>query len=145
MDLNTCHFGDCRELLGQMADAGVRVQTCVTSPPYFGLRDYGMADQIGLEDSPNDYVAGIVRVFALVRSLLSDDGTVWLNLGDSYCGSWGNYGGKNRGRGMQRPIGPGSRVRNKAYEGTDTLRPPTSRTSPGIKNKDLFGIPWRVA
>jgi DNA modification methylase len=82
--LNRCHIGDCRELLKQFAAAGVRAQMCVTSPPYFGLRDYGADGQIGLEDAPDHYIAEIVNVFRGVRGVLSDDGTAWLNLGDSY-------------------------------------------------------------
>ncbi|EQD75643.1 DNA cytosine methylase, partial [mine drainage metagenome] len=72
-----------------MADDGVRVQTCVTSPPYFGLRDYGVEGQIGLERNPAEYVERIVDVFRAVREVLMDDGTVWLNLGDSYTGNGG--------------------------------------------------------
>jgi DNA modification methylase len=83
--LNKCHIGDCRELLREFADAGVRAQMCVTSPPYFGLRDYGHSGQIGLEPTPDEYVDQIVSVFAAVRDVLADDGTVWLNLGDSYA------------------------------------------------------------
>lgn len=85
--LNATHVGDCRDLLGQMATDGVRVQTCVTSPPYFGLRDYGCAGQLGLEQTPEEYVAELVKVLAAVRNLLADDGTLWLNLGDCYVGA----------------------------------------------------------
>ena len=81
--LNRTHVGDCRELLREMAEDGVSVQTCVTSPPYFGLRDYGVAGQMGLEKSPAEYVEQMVEVFRAVREVLMDDGTVWLNLGDS--------------------------------------------------------------
>ena len=77
-------FGDCREIMRRWAAAGVRVQTCVTSPPYFGLRDYGHEGQIGLEQTPEQYVAAMVEVFRCVRDVLADDGTLWLNLGDSY-------------------------------------------------------------
>ena len=75
-------IGDCREQMQSLADGSV--QTCVTSPPYFGLRDYGMAGQLGLEPSPADFVAAMVEVFREVRRVLADDGTLWLNLGDSY-------------------------------------------------------------
>lgn len=78
------HTGDCRLILPELAEQGVRVQTCITSPPYYGLRDYGYPDQIGLESSVSEYVDNLVGVFRLVRDVLSDDGTVWLNLGDSY-------------------------------------------------------------
>jgi DNA modification methylase len=75
-------LGDCREQMRTLADGSV--QTCVTSPPYFGLRDYGMEGQLGLEPSPADFVAAMVEVFHEVRRVLADDGTLWLNLGDSY-------------------------------------------------------------
>lgn len=78
------HTGDCRLILPELAEQGVRVQTCITSPPYYGLRDYGYPDQIGLESSVSEYVDNLVGVFRLVRDVLSDDGTLWLNLGDSY-------------------------------------------------------------
>lgn len=75
-------IGDCREQMRSLADGSV--QTCVTSPPYFGLRDYGHEGQLGLETSPDDFVAAMVEVFREVRRVLADDGTLWLNLGDSY-------------------------------------------------------------
>jgi DNA modification methylase len=74
--------GDCREVLKSLPDASV--QCCVTSPPYYGLRDYGVSGQIGLEQSPDEFVAQLVAVFREVRRVLRDDGTLWLNLGDSY-------------------------------------------------------------
>lgn len=80
--LDQCHFGDCLETLRQMPD-GI-VQTCVTSPPYFGLRDYGHDGQIGLEATPDQFIAKLVNVFREVRRVLKDDGTLWLNIGDSY-------------------------------------------------------------
>ena len=78
------HVGDCREGMAQFAAAGLRAQTCVTSPPYFGLRDYGHEGQIGLEQTPEQYVAEMVDVFRNVRNVLADDGTLWINIGDSY-------------------------------------------------------------
>jgi DNA modification methylase len=137
--------GDVRERIHSVTSESI--QTCITSPPYFGLRDYGHGeDQIGLETSPDAYVKELVQVFSEVRRVLSDDGTLWLNLGDSYAGSWGNYGGKNRGAaGNQRIIRNGSRVPNPAYEGLEGYRPAASRKMEGIKPKDLLGIPWRVA
>jgi len=112
---------------------GFKVQTCVTSPPYYGLRDYGHPGQLGLEKSPDEYVAGMVEVFRCVRDVLADDGTLWLNLGDSYASG----GRKSRDPGQSKIHG--------AFEGdayADGLRPPDP---PGIKPKDLLGIPWRVA
>ena len=96
------------------------VQSCITSPPYWGLRDYGSDDQLGLEPTPEEYTENLVAVFREVRRVLRDDGTVWLNLGDSYAGSWGNYGGQNRGKGLQREIVSGSNAQSKAYEGKET-------------------------
>ena len=79
--------GDCRLVLPRLAQQGVKVQTCITSPPYYGLRDYGCDGQIGLEPTVNEYVANLVEVFRMVHEVLADDGTLWLNLGDSYAGS----------------------------------------------------------
>lgn len=140
----TVYLGDCLEVLKGFEDESI--QTCITSPPYYGLRDYGVKGQIGLEDSIDEYVDRLVFVFREVRRVLRDDGTLWLNLGDSYAGSWGNYGGKNRGGGEQRIIRNGSQINQKAYEEMDHWRPPTSRKiAEGIKPKDLIGVPWRVA
>src|SRR5690606_39754398 len=86
------YLGDCIETMRRLPAGSV--QTCVTSPPYFGLRDYGHDGQIGLEPTPDEYVAALVAVFREVRRVLRDDGTLWLNLGDSYAG--GNTGGKWR-------------------------------------------------
>lgn len=121
------YCGDCIDRMRGM-DAG-SVQTCVTSPPYFGLRDYGVEGQIGLENTPVAYVARLVDVFQEVRRVLRDDGTLWLNLADSYAndGKWGGHtGGKHATVLHASPIG-----RNKKYT--------------GLKPKDLIGIPWRVA
>lgn len=98
--LNRTHIGDCRAILGAMAADGVRAQTCVTSPPYWGgLRDYGMPGQIGLERDPVDYVQSIVEVARCVRSVLVPGGTFWLNVGDAYAAS-GKGGGGNAGERM---------------------------------------------
>ena len=82
--MNLIEFGDCRDTMRRWAADGVRVQACVTSPPYFGLRDYGHEGQIGLEQTPEEYIAAMVEVFRCVRDVLADDGTLWLNIGDSY-------------------------------------------------------------
>ena len=122
------------------------VHCCVTSPPYFGLRDYGFEGQIGLERTPEEYVSRLVEVFREVRRVLRDDGVLWLNLGDSYAGSWGNAGGQNRGNGHQRPITNGSMVKDQAERNGDFVPPGKyGFSSMGIKPKDLIGIPWRVA
>lgn len=91
--MNKVFFGDCRESLLSLSKQGVKVQMCVTSPPYFGLRDYGHAGQLGLEDTPEEYVANMVEVFGLVRDLLADDGVLWLNIGDSYNSGIGKHDG----------------------------------------------------
>ena len=124
-------FGDCRSILrGLHLIGGYTVQTCVTSPPYFGLRDYGHDGQIGLESTPDEYVAKMVEVFRCVRDVLADDGTVWLNLGDSYAGSANNGG-----------------TASKTMQGTqaETGKSRPSKRGNGLKPKDLIGIPWRVA
>jgi DNA modification methylase len=136
-------IGDCLDALPAMP--AECVQTCVTSPPYFGLRDYGHPDQLGLEATPDEFVAALVRVFREVRRVLRDDGTVWLNLGDSYAGSWGNQGRK-AGRGSQRPINGKMLTlvldgRYPAAESNTGAIPPGASYKP----KDLLGIPWMVA
>jgi len=90
--MNKVFFGDCRDTMRDLIAQGVKVQMCVTSPPYFGLRDYGHPGQLGLEKTPAEYVSAMVEVFGLVRQLLADDGVLWLNLGDSYS----NGGRKTR-------------------------------------------------
>ena len=123
----TVYFGDCREVMRSMIDRGERVQMCVTSPPYFGLRDYGHPGQIGLESSPAEFVANMVEVFGLVHELLADDGTLWLNMGDSYAS-----GGRS------------SRDQASVNKGNAGAARP-HRPESGLKPKDLCGIPWRVA
>jgi DNA modification methylase len=143
--INNCHFGDCRETMRLMIADGVKVQTCVTSPPYYGLRDYGRDGQLGLESTPDEYVAAMVDVFRCVRELLADDGTLWLNIGDSYAGSWGNQGRKET-RGTQRPINSAMMqpVDDGRYpdKGRNTGKIPEGS---GLKPKDMIGIPWLLA
>ena len=128
-------IGDCRNLLREMPEKSVH--TCVTSPPYFGLRDYGMDDQIGLEQTPEAFVAEMVAVFREVKRVLRDDGTLWLNLGDSYAGS-----GKGRNGDGSPNVDPLSKQATSA--GTIIGNLIKSHT-PNLKPKDLIGIPWRVA
>jgi len=130
-------LGDCRSRLAELANASVN--TCVTSPPYFGLRDYGAEGQIGLEDTPDAFIAELVRVFREVRRVLRDDGTLWLNLGDSYAGSWG---AQSRGLGVGDSSSLSGGQVYAAPEGTHTG---SVKRTPGLKPKDLIGIPWRVA
>lgn len=129
--------------------AGI-VRTCVTSPPYWGLRDYGAAEQIGLEPTPELYVANLVTVFDEVRRVLADDGTLWLNLGDSYSNDtkWGGAsGGKNRHSASGGYQGQRSR-RGKdccPKRGVAAIGQPKHHGYSGLKPKDLVGIPWMVA
>lgn len=132
-------IGDALEKLRELPDQSVHC--CVTSPPYFGLRDYGVEGQIGKEESPTAFVAKLVEVFREVRRVLRDDGTLWVNLGDSYGGSWGNYGGKNRGAGKQRAVVSGSRVPNPAWDERTKSIPANAK----LPSKQLLGIPWRTA
>lgn len=123
----TSYCGDALALLSQMPSESVHC--CVTSPPYFGLRDYGIDGQIGLEETPAEYVAKIVAIFNEVHRVLRADGTLWLNIGDSYAndGKWGGHSGGKHAKALHdSPIG-----RNKRYT--------------GLKPKELIGIPWRVA
>jgi DNA modification methylase len=179
---NIIEFGDCRETMRRWSSQGIKAQTCVTSPPYFGLRDYGTArweggdpncnhvgkdsrtvsggagkqytnagsnrvysgdcicgarridSQIGLEETPEDYIAAMVDVFRCVRDVLADDGTLWLNIGDSYY----NY----------RP-GKGQALVKQSVSSTKQDLPDVcarrGNVLPGIKEKDLIGIPWMLA
>jgi DNA modification methylase len=145
--------GDVRVQLQTLPAGSARC--CVTSPPYWGLRDYGHAGQLGLEATPEAYVSAIVEVFAEVRRVLADDGTLWLNLGDSYAGSGrgGSVGGSSglegspahqeecrKARGSQLAAGLHESARQAGAVGRAWVPPP-----PGLKQKDLVGIPWMVA
>ncbi len=135
--------GDCREVLASMPDGSARC--CVTSPPYWGLRDYGVDGQIGLEDSPERYVAEIVEVFREVRRVLADDGTLWLNLGDSYASSTKSDDRTADERSRSSTLGP----KRNGLGGSNAAHVAVSfgsrRVETGLKPKDLVGIPWRVA
>lgn len=122
---NQILFGDCKETLLQFDE---KARMCVTSPPYYGLRDYGGEDkQIGLEETPEEYIDNLVGVFSTVRDCLTDDGTLWLNIGDSYAGS-----GK----------GPSKSLNQEHHH----LEHKHSKIVPqGMKPKDLIGIPWMLA
>lgn len=117
-------IGDSRQVLGHFPEGAF--QTCMTSPPYWSLRNYHIAGQIGLENSLDQYISSLVEVFEQVRRVLRDDGTLWLNIGDSYTSggrTWRAPDKKNPVRAMD-------------------IRPPTPR---GLKPKDLIGVPWRLA
>jgi len=120
-------IGDAKTELKGLEEKSVNC--CVTSPPYFGLRDYGVDGQSGLESTPDEYVKNLVEVFREVSRVLKDDGTLWLNLGDSYAG---NHGHKESSSEKQKS--------NKGSIKNDVRNP-----GPGLKQKDLIGIPWRVA
>ena len=119
--------GNCLEVLKDLPEQSVN--TCITSPPYWGLRNYQEEEQLGLEDTPEEFVESLVKVFREVKRVLRDDGTVWLNLGDTYCGTGhkGNY------------------TDPKHKEGRNGQKIALNNKIDGLKSKDLVGIPWRVA
>lgn len=122
-------IGDCREKLRELPDESVHC--CVTSPPYFGLRDYGVGGQIGLEKSPDEFIAALVEVFREVHRVLRADGTLWLNLGDSYNAHPG-----------QRKTTDSVGAKQETNAGSNSA---PSRHVRGLAAKQLIGIPWRVA
>lgn len=127
-------IGDCIEMMRGLPNGFVN--TCVTSPPYFGLRDYGVDGQIGLEETPGEFIARLVEVFREVRRVLRDDGTVWVNMGDTYASIAGGYASAGSA-GKHDTVSQSTRgavLRGKRRS------PPT-----GLKQKDLMGIPWRLA
>lgn len=132
MKLNIIHNTDCLAGLKQLPDACI--DCCVTSPPYFNLRDYGVAGQIGLEDTPEAYIQRLVEVFREVRRVLKPTGTLWVNIGDSYAGS---------GKGAANyPESAGAKQRsNVGMVGAAA----TVKKFAGYKPKDLIGIPWMLA
>src|SRR6185436_15018210 len=135
--------GDCREVLRTLPAESVHC--VVTSPPYFGLRDYGVAGQIGLETTPEAFTAELVKVFAELRRVLRKDGTAWLNLGDSYSalGARSNNNGSGA-TGLKRD-GRDEESRLRSVAKTKTLGMSLPPIDTGLKPKDLLGIPWRVA
>lgn len=161
--MNRVIQGDCRDVMRSLIAEGVRVQCCVTSPPYFGLRDYGHSAQIGLERTCTEYVAAMVDVFDLVRQMLADDGVLWLNLGDSYATGAGKAASPGGGAQGEKflDIGPagyrGGHAESPKHAGRsqvpDAKNPgagiplyqPNRMPQPGLKPKDLMGMPWRVA
>lgn len=121
-------LGDAKKQLKNIPDKFIN--TIVTSPPYYGLRDYGMKGQIGLENSPKDYINKIVDLFRDCKRVLKDDGTLWLNIGDSYWSNKNRNGyewDENKGKNKNHMLRPG---------GNNDL---------GLKPKDLMGMPWRIA
>jgi DNA modification methylase len=114
-----------------MVKEGVKVQMCVTSPPYYGLRDYGADGQIGLEQTPQEFIDNLVEVFACVWDILADDGTLWVNLGDSYARVGGDSSQKGR-HWDNRKNNPTTGHNRYAKD-------------MGVKEKNLLGMPWRLA
>lgn len=129
--------GDCIESLKKLPDASVNC--CVTSPPYFGLRDYGCDGQIGLEETPEEFVGKLVAVFREVRRVLKDDGTCWVNMGDSYSGS-------GKGRNPDGTIHVSALIAKQGSSAGTVMGNVKSGIVPdGCKPKDLIGIPWMLA
>ena len=129
---DTILFGDCRETLKEFTG---KARMCVTSPPYYGLRNYGNEEnQIGQEQSPEEYIDNLVKVFREVRNVLTDDGTCWVNIGDSYY----NYR-PGRGQGLAKQT-----VSNTRQDLPDVC-PRRGNKLDGLKEKDLIGIPWMLA
>ncbi len=149
----TVYCADAREALAALPDG--RAWCAVTSPPYWGLRDYGVAGQIGMEATVEEYVASLVTVFREVRRVLRPEGTLWLNIGDSYYAPQTNGGigatslmGSRRSpevfRAAQRAHRTGTAPK-KGQEPADVLDAPHRRVQAGVKRKDLVGVPWTLA
>ena len=132
---NSILYGDCRETLKQFASYTDKARMCVTSPPYYGLRDYGGEEnQIGQEQSPEAFIQNLVEVFGLVRDCLTDDGTLWVNIGDSYY----NY---RPGKGQSYPKQSVSKTKQDLPDKCNKR----GNKLEGLKEKDLIGIPWMLA
>ena len=127
-ELDTIYVGDCVETMRSWPDAFIHC--CVTSPPYWGLRDYGVDGQLGLEKTPEEYVEKMVAIFREVKRVMRHDGVLWMNMGDSYSNDT-KWGGKSGGKNYTSAAG--------GYQGQ------RRRVATGLKAKDLVGMPWRVA
>jgi DNA modification methylase len=136
--------GDCRDVLKTLPAESVHC--CITSPPYFGLRDYGVGGQMGLESSPDEFIAGMVEVFREVRRVLREDGTLWLNIGDSYAGSWGAQSrGNTTGEDKATITGRSPLSARQIAAHPHTTLTGNRGVGNGVKPKDLIGIPWMLA
>lgn len=133
IELGSCYLGDVRDGLREFAAAGIRARTCVTSPPYWGLRDYGVSGQLGLEPTIEEYVTSMVDVFRLVRDVIEDNGTLWLNMGDGY-----NAGTSSKRAAPKTGVDVGG-WNDAEIDGGARIN------AVGLKPKDLCGIPWRLA
>ena len=132
--MNGIIIGDALESLRQISDE--TVDCCVTSPPYYGLRDYGVEGQIGLEKTPEEYIDRLVEVFREVRRTLKKDGTLWVVIADSYAGS---------GKGAANYPENAAKWKQGTNRGMVGAKATTKVKTPGIKPKDLIGIPWMLA
>jgi DNA modification methylase len=143
MELNKIYTGDSKEILSALPNESINC--CVTSPPYYGLRDYGVDGQIGLEETPEAYIARLVDVFREVKRVLKPDGTLWVNIGDSYWGGKG-YSGSSAGiyQYERRKEGKSITPECSNFGGKGIIRP-TDKKHEYIKQKDLIGIPWMLA
>lgn len=135
LEINKIYLGDCLDVLQTFPNESINC--CITSPPYYGLRDYGVEGQIGNEDTPEEYVQNLVNVFEEVRRVLKDDGTLWLNLGDSWAGS-------NQGAGTKNLTAKQASNHGTNYMSSDSHKSKISKLN-GYKPKDLIGIPWMAA
>jgi DNA modification methylase len=135
--MNKIEFGDCRDTMRRWANEGVKAQMCVTSPPYFGLRDYGHEGQIGLEETPEQFITAMVEVFRCVRDVLADDGTLWLNIGDSYASYRDGKATPDTTRGES--------IGTLVPKGSARNRMASTFSKSSVKHKDLIGIPWMLA
>jgi DNA modification methylase len=146
IELNKIYEGDCLTFLKQMPDNFI--DCCVTSPPYYGLRDYGVDGQIGLEETPEQYVQKLVEIFREVKRVLKPEGTLWLNLGDSYAGS-----GKGIGSDHGKAVFTDNEIPKTKWRKSDKDNTRNGEWCnrnglgyiPDLKPKDLIGIPWMVA
>lgn len=138
MEINKIYKGDSFEVLKTFPDESI--DCCITSPPYWGLRDYGVDGQLGLEKTPEEFVAKMVDVFREVRRVLKKEGTLWLNLGDSYVG--GGFG-----TGVDEDYDMGKQGTNRGTSNFEDRKKlgTVKKKIPGLKSKDLVGIPWMVA
>lgn len=135
IELDKIYQGNCIDVLKTFEDKSVNC--CITSPPYYALRDYGVDGQIGNEETPDEYVSKLVDVFTEVRRVLKDDGTLWLNIGDSWAGSC-------QGAGTKHPTSKQATNHGTNFMTTENHKSKLSKVD-GYKPKDLIGIPWMVA
>jgi len=142
----TIHKGDALAVLQTMPAKSV--QCCVTSPPYYGLRDYGVDGQIGMEETPELFIARLVDVFREVRRVLKDDGTMWVNIGDSYASSTKGSGGSGKASGLNCKRNDDGTFHAESHASSASAVFDVRRfdlATSGLKPKDLIGIPWMLA